>query len=121
MAKTIVLSGHGSWEMKDGYTTLPGKCNIKFYTCNMKTLSDVLGGDIDRGLVTTLEPDQVGGAYSTVPNMRLYPPHGLHIRRPDLSAWEVLDIPGVVPTSNKNLQVRIDNNFGGGGDLKTLL
>jgi hypothetical protein len=122
MAKIIVLSGHGSWEMKDGYTQLPARTSIKFYTCNMKTLSDGLGGDIDRGIVANLEPDQESGPYSTVPNMRLYPPHGLNIRTPNANTWNVIDIPtSTVPTSNKNLQVRIDHHYGGGGDLKTLL
>ena len=121
MGKIIVLSGHGSWEMKDGYTTLPAKTNIKFYTCNMKTLSDGLGGDIDRGLVSNLKPDQEGGPWSTVPNMRLYPPTGLHIRTPDVTKWNVVELPGVIPAGNKNLQVRIAANYGGGGDLKTIL
>ncbi|HOY49863.1 MAG TPA: hypothetical protein PL185_08935 [Flavobacteriales bacterium] len=121
MSKVIVLSGHGSWEMKDGYVTLPAKCSIKFYTCNMKTLSDGLGGDIDRGIVSGLDPDQEAGPFSTVPNMRLYPPAGLLIRTPDARTWNVVDLPGPVPHDNKNLQVRIANQYGGGGDLKTLL
>lgn len=131
MAKTIVLSGHGAWDIVkshgvggDGiepFVTLPAKTSIKFYTCNMKTLSDVLGGDIDRGLVGTLVPDQVGGPFSTVPNMILYPPTGLHIRRPDLATWDVIDLPGAVPNNNKNLQVRISTQYPGGGDLKTIL
>ena len=55
--KIIVLSGHGSWEVKqDEYVKLPAKCSIKFYTMNMRTLSDSLGGDIDRGVIKDLEP-----------------------------------------------------------------
>jgi len=121
MSKIIVLSGHGSWEMKDGYTTLPAKCSIKFYTCNMKTLSDGLGGDIDRGLVSGLVPDQESGPFSTVPNMRLYPPHGLNIRTPG-NSWNVAELGiGVVPSGNRNLQVKIAAAYPGGADLKTIL
>jgi len=120
MAKIIVLSGHGSWEMKDGYTTLPRGCSIKFYTCNMKTLSDGLGGDIDRGMVAGLEPDQEAGPFSTVPNMRLYPPAGLNIRVPG-SNWNTVELRSAVPNSTKNLQVKIASAYPGGGDLKTIL
>lgn len=87
----------------------------------MKTLSDALGGDIDRGLVSALKPDQEGGPWSTVPNMRLYPPTGLHIRTPDSATWDLIELPGVVHNRTKNLQVRIGANYGGGGDLKTIL
>jgi hypothetical protein len=121
MGKIIVLSGHGSWEMKDGYTTLPAKCSIKFYTCNMKTLSDGLGGDIDRGIVSGLTPDQEGGPFSTVPNMRLYPPAGLNIRMPEAKTWDVIELPNALPSRNKNLQIRIASQYGGGADLKTIL
>lgn len=121
MSKIIVLSGHGSWEMKDGYTTLPARCSIKFYTCNMKTLSDGLGGDIDRGMVKGLEPDQVAGPFSSVPNMRLYPPTGLNIRVPAGNNWNFVELPNTVPNNSKNLQIKIANAYPGGGDLKTIL
>lgn len=121
MSKVIVFSGHGSWELgKDEYTPLPGKCTIKFYTMNMKTLSDGLGGDIDRGLVSGLEPDQVGNEFTHVPDMRLFPPTGLHIKRPDPNTWHVLELPGPVPVDEKNIQVKINPAFGGGGSLSVL-
>ena len=121
MGKIIVLSGHGSWEMKDGYTTLPAKCWIKFFTCNMKTLSDGLGGDIDRGLIKGLKPDQEAGPFSSVPNMRLYPPHGLLIRTPG-NNWDVIELgKNAAPVSNKNLQVKIANSRKGGMNLETIL
>jgi len=129
MGKIIVLSGHGDWDVlgakargeEDVYTTLPGQCSIKFYTLNMRTLSDALGGNIDRGIVDGLKPDQEGGPWSTVPNMTLYPPTGLHIRTPDPAKWDVIELPAAVPTGNKNLQVRIAAAYPGGGDLKTIL
>lgn len=122
MAKIIVLSGHGSWEMKDGYTSLPEGCTIKFYTCNMKTLSDGLGGDIDRGMVAGLQPDQTGGPFSTVPNMRLYPPHGLNIRTPDATKWDVVELSAAkIPAGDRNLQVKIADAHPGGKNLSEVL
>lgn len=121
MSKVIVLSGHGSWEMKDGYTSLPGKCSIKFYTANMKTLSDGLGGDIDRGIVSGLVPDQEGGPYASVPNMRLYPPDGLYIRVPNSANWDVIELPAAVAKKDKNLQVKIRAGHPDGIDLKSIL
>jgi hypothetical protein len=122
MAKVIVFSGHGSWQLgKDTFTTLPAKCSIKFYTCNMKTLSDGLGGDIDRGIITGLDPDQEAGPFKSVPNMRLFPPTGLNIRAPDATNWHVIKLPCAVPADNKNLQVQIASTHGGGGSLETLL
>jgi hypothetical protein len=121
MAKIIVLSGHGSWELgKDQYVQMPDKCSIKFYTCNAKTLSDGLGGQIDRGIVAGLDPDQEAGPFKSVPDMRLFPPTGLHIKRPDLTRWHVLQLPAPVPFDGKNLQVQIDTRYPGGASLKTL-
>jgi len=121
MAKIIVFSGHGSWDLgADQYVKVPGKCSIKFYTLNMKTLSDSLGGDIDRGMIAGLEADQEAGQFGIVPNMRLYPPDGLTIKRPSSANWHVIDLPDVVPADDKNLQVRIDNAYPGGGNLEVL-
>jgi len=121
MAKIIVFSGHGEWELgNDEYVQIPAKCSIKFYTMNMKTLSDGLGGDIDRGIIVGLEPDQEAGPFRTIPDMRLFPPTGLHIRTPNPATWHILELPGVVPVDNKNIQVRINNAYPGGGSLKIM-
>lgn len=121
MAKIIVFSGHGAWPLgTDEFAQLPAKCSIKFYTMNMKTLSDGLGGDIDRGIVSGLTPDQEAGQYMNVPNMRLYPPHGLNIKAPDPSKWHVIKLPAPVPDDDLNIQVQIQDGYGGGGNLTTL-
>jgi hypothetical protein len=120
--KIIVFSGHGSWEVtRDNYVKLPAKCSIKFYTMNMRTLSDGLGGDIDRGIVTGLEPDQEAGPYSTIPDMRLFPPHGLTIKRPNPATWQVVRIPDPVPSNSNNLQIQIKNGFSGGATISVML
>jgi len=119
--RIIVFSGHGSWESrKDGFINLPPKCYMEFYTMNMRTLSDSLGGDIDRGIVNGLVPDQVNGPYNSIPNNRLYPPHGLNIRKPDTRNWIVVNLPDPVPNTTKNIQIRIKDRFGGGADLETM-
>lgn len=121
-SKIIVFSGHGSWEVKqDDYVKLPARCSIKFYTMNMRTLSDGLGGDIDRGIIDGLEPDQQAGPFSRIPDMRLFPPTGLTIRAPDPATWQVIKIPdNPVQAGNKNLQIQIANGFAGGGSLSQI-
>lgn len=120
-SKTIVFSGHGSWESrKDGYVNLPAKCHMEFYTMNMKTLSDSLGGDIDQGQVSGLVPDQKNGPFNRIPNNRLYPPSGLNIRTPNPTTWDVVRLPDPIPINNKNLQIQIHNQYGDGADLATI-
>ncbi|HEX5127439.1 MAG TPA: hypothetical protein VFW00_11915 [Rhodocyclaceae bacterium] len=120
--KVIVFSGHGAWALgNDTFVRMPANCSIKFYTMNMKTLSDNLGGDIDRGIITGLEPDQEAGPHVQAPDMRLYPPHGLNIRQPDMSKWHVIKLPAAIPVDDKNIQIQIDNKCGGGGSLAVML
>ena len=125
MARVIVMSGHGAWQVgSDDYTVVPGKTTVRFYTVNMKTLSDALGGDLDRGIVNGMEPDQEGGAHTTVPNMRLFPPinPSLNIRTPP-GSWRVLKLKDdkTLPPETANLQVQIDNSLANGLDLATIL
>ncbi len=121
MPKIIVFSGHGAWPLgTDEFVQLPANCSIKFYTMNMKTLSDGLGGDIDRGIVSGLTPDQEAGQFQNIPCMRLYPPHGLNIRAPNSATWHVIKLPAAVPVDDKNIQVQIQTGYGGGGNLTTL-
>lgn len=121
MAKIIVFSGHGDWALgNDHFVQVPAKCRMKFYTMNAKTLSDGWGGDIDRGIVAGLDPDQEAGAFQAIPDMRLYPPTGLNIRRPDSATWHVVELPGLVPVDERNLQVRIRNCVAEGMSLSEL-
>ena len=120
MARIIVFSGHGQWALgNDGFVTLPQGCTMKFYTCNMKTLSDGLGGDIDRGLIAGLEPDQEASELQRVPDMRLYPPDGLTIKRPG-PGWHVVKLPGAIPNDQKNVQIQIDDAYPGGASLSVM-
>jgi len=120
--KVIVFSGHGSWQLgADTFVRMPANCTMKFYTLNMKTLSDQLGGDLDRGIITGLEPDQETGPHVQAPDMRLFPPHGLNIRQPDLSKWHVIELPAPIPVDDKNIQILINKKYGGGGSLAVML
>jgi hypothetical protein len=123
MPKIIALSGHGEWMLgKEGYVSMPANTSIKFYTMNMRTLSDAFGGDLDRGIIKGVEPDQEAGPFKTVPNMRLFPPTGLNIRTPtNMGKWHIIKLPQRVPADNKNIQIQIDPAYPGGADLKTIL
>jgi hypothetical protein len=46
--------------------------------------------------------------------MRLFPPHGLNIRQPDLSKWHVIELPAPIPVDGKNIQILINTKYGGG-------
>lgn len=109
--KTIVFSGHGKWAYgNDGYVSVPAKCRIRFYTLNMRSMSDTFGGKLDRGVITGVEPEQEAGPLMTVPNMRLYEPEGLTIKMPD-DDWHVLKFGDPlnqhVPADDKDIQVQI--------------
>jgi hypothetical protein len=117
-SKVIVFSGHGSWDVRDprvkAYYPMPNNSTIKFYTMNLRTLSDSFGGDLDRGIIAGVRPDQEVGPSHQAPNMKLYPPTGLHIRSPNRQTWQVIKLrPGIkVPRNNMNLQIRIDASVG---------
>ncbi|MEY3172304.1 MAG: hypothetical protein RLZZ436_217 [Planctomycetota bacterium] len=112
MSKVIVLSGHGGWKLGDrSFVKVPARCSIKFFTMNMKTLSDGLGGDIDRGSIAGLEPDQEAGPFHSIPDMTLTPPVGLNIRTPDPATWHCLRLPCPLPFDNKNIQVTISAGY----------
>lgn len=122
MPKIIVLSGHGGWMLgEEGFASLPAGTSMKFYTLNMRTLSDAFGGDLDRGMLQGVTPDQEAAPFMNVPNMRLFPPSGLNIRAPsDPSRWHVVKLPRRVPVDGRNLQIQIDPAYPGGADLKTI-
>lgn len=118
--KIIVFSGHGAWALgNDGFVEVPVKCSIRFYTLNMKMMSDAFGGELDQGKITGVEPDQEGGPFMSVPNMRLYPPTDLYLQTPDPDNWHVLNfgdpLDQSVPVDNKNIQVRIWTSGGSAG------
>lgn len=116
MPKIIVFSGHGEWMLgNDSFAKLPAKCSMKFYTLNMKTLSDAFGGDLDRGMLAGVSVDQEAAPFKNVPDMKLFPPYDppLHIRIPDLSRWHVVKLPAAIPTDNKNLQIQIQRGYDG--------
>lgn len=114
MTKIIVFSGHGEWMLgKDSFVALPAKCSMKFYTLNMKTLSDAFGGDLDRGMIKGVSVDQEAGPFKQVPDMKLFPPFDppLNIRTPDPRRWHVVKLPAPVPTDDKNLQIQIKKGY----------
>lgn len=111
MAKVIVFSGHGAWDPNDGYATVPRNCSIEFYTEANRTLSDALGGDLDVGNGAGHTPDQFGGPFSSVPNMRLYEPTGLNIITPSL-AYDVTHIGAGTPPVHPTRHLQVQLSFG---------
>jgi hypothetical protein len=110
MPKNIVFSGHGGWEpAKDGFAAVPKNCQMNFYTDNLKSLSDALGGQLDVANIT-IDESQTQREFSSVPDYRLYPPTGLNIKTPDLTRdWHVIHVPFTqntsCPADARNIQV----------------
>jgi hypothetical protein len=71
MAK-VFLAGHGSWTIKDGYTTVPKGCSIDFYTDNAKNMFTTDMFSIVAGTYASAASSTVG-EFKTCPNYRLYP------------------------------------------------
>lgn len=120
--RTIVFSGHGSWIPENGYVQMTRNCRIEFYTENARTLSDALGGDLDRGITTGVMPDQRRPGYSSVTNNTLYRPTGLNIRTPDPTTWVVYrHLLDPVPMGGENIQVQIPMSRSAGFTIKQIL
>ncbi len=66
----IFLSGHGGWTPSDGFTKVPARCAVHFYTHFAKLLMTDMEEKILRGKWTHAERSH--GAFMTVPNMTLY-------------------------------------------------
>ena len=114
MTKIIVFSGHGEWVLGNkSFVALPARCSMKFYTLNMKTLSDAFGGDLDRGIIKGVSVDQEAGPFKQVPDMTLFAPFDppLNIRTPDLRHWHVVKLPAPIPTDDNNLQIQLKRKY----------
>ena len=71
MAKIFIV-GHGAWNPSDGYTVVPAKGSISFYTKNSKWMcSDDIWALIQG--TSTLSLEQECGPFKTSPNMRVFP------------------------------------------------
>jgi hypothetical protein len=70
--RQIFICGHGGWQLKNGYATVPANTSITFYTQNAKLLHST---DVIKLIQGTFagEPDSSLGEYRTVPNMTLWP------------------------------------------------
>jgi len=91
MTKKYFLSGHGGWEPKDGYTTVPKGCTVVFYT------------DFAKCLMTGAEHQILAGTYNkverTVEEFKLTPNMVLH---PQPADW--------TQTARKKLALRNDKD-----------
>lgn len=95
----IFLSGHGGWKPSSGYTQLPARCHLHFYTHFAKLLQTVMEVKILSGAWKATERSH--GPFSAVPNMTLYGQPKAWTRRAEKNlskaAWgstaEVLALP----------------------------
>ncbi|WP_051110431.1 putative adhesin [Longispora albida] len=67
-----VLSGHGSWEVTDGWTRVPEGTTVHFYSYHGWTILDEVGGMIERGV--PMKPLQTYKGGDMIPNYVLHPP-----------------------------------------------
>lgn len=66
----IFLSGHGGWTPSSGFTKMPARCSLHFYTHFAKLLMTDMETKILAGSWRTVERSH--GPYMTAPNMTLY-------------------------------------------------
>jgi hypothetical protein len=66
----IFLSGHGGWTPSNGFTKVPARCTVHFYTHFAKLLMTGMSEKILRG--TWKQAERSHGAFMMVPNMTLY-------------------------------------------------
>jgi hypothetical protein len=99
MSKTFIV-GHGAWNPGDGYTMVPAKSSISFYTQNSKWMcSDDIWALI-KG-TSTLSLVQECGAYKTSPNMRVFPgepswqAYAISVKPPDVELYFTAVTAGV--------------------------
>ena len=88
--KHYFLSGHGTWEPKNGYTKLPKGCTIHFYSHFAKTISTKFSRMIMRGDYDTKELSI--GEYKMCPNLELSVQN---------IKWNLLDQKALEKRSNK--------------------
>ncbi|MFY9724189.1 MAG: putative adhesin [Bryobacteraceae bacterium] len=69
---TIFICGHGAWQVKDGYVTLPANTTMKFYTQNSKWMNS---NDVFKLIQGTFTGPvrQECRPFKTCPNMRVFP------------------------------------------------
>lgn len=70
MGSIVFLHGHGSWAPAMGFTTVPARCSVTFYThfaklLNATMVSQILGGTYTGTVDRTLE------GFMTVPDCRM--------------------------------------------------
>jgi hypothetical protein len=70
-SRQICVCGHGGWTLKNGYTSVPAKSSITFYTQNAKLMNQTEVEQVIRGTYPG-QPDCHVAEFKTAPNMTLY-------------------------------------------------
>lgn len=84
----IKFSGHGGWDPRDGYATVPEGTSFTVYGEHGSTISDRLGNLIETGGDTSRVYSNTFHAGERVPDYTLHPPDGLDIKGSPLTVSE---------------------------------
>jgi hypothetical protein len=84
MARTLYLCGHGGWKMKDGFVTVPQRCDFTFYSHAHKTIYQGAAEKIVAGEYNGWSDDFSAG--HSVQNMTLYADDPKNIKPTEIAA-----------------------------------
>lgn len=84
MARTLFLCGHGGWEMKDGFISVPQGCDFTFYSHAHKTIYQGAAEKIVAGEYTGWSDDFSEG--QSIQNMTLHADSPDNIRATEMAA-----------------------------------
>ncbi|MCY7419218.1 MAG: RHS repeat-associated core domain-containing protein, partial [Chloroflexi bacterium] len=73
----VTLSGHGDWQVQNGYTTVPEGTTVVFHTPAGWAMTDQLGNAVER--TGTSRYEERYGPGSIIPNYFLHPPMDLTV------------------------------------------
>ncbi|MBI5656093.1 MAG: hypothetical protein HZC44_04410 [Geobacter sp.] len=79
-SRRTVFSGHGSYEIGSGITTIPEGTNLTVYSKFGSTISDPLGNAIETNGDLSKAYSRTYGPGDRMPNYTLHPPEGLNIK-----------------------------------------
>ncbi len=74
----IFVFGHGGWAPNDGYTQVPPKTSVRFFTEGNRLMSVDFAVRLMSGNAPGAQPDMEASAYRSVQNLRLYPAPEFH-------------------------------------------